>query len=221
MSGKVGRNAATIKNRLAQQQQRRLALLQKQQQQQTAGAAQKAAGSAYNYNVDYNDYDNFMYENLDDESSNPFTALTGDPSASIRRRQLLLAARKRQLLLQQQQQQRQMLMQSRLGGNLGSDEFLERSGYGHTGPVYVQTYSEPECATGLTPFLVLATLAGTAIAAYFIFIRITTGGKKRSLSQAFFGGDPDWETVLQRVIFGNSVLFVCLFAFFERDSLYV
>ena len=196
-----------MKQRQRQQQQKLLKEAQAQAQQ-----AQEATSNSYN--IDYsNDYSDFVYQNLDPNDdvalggsatgSNPTgfsgaaSSTGGAMSAALRQRQRFLARRR---LLRQQ-----MMMQKRLGGENADVIERSRSGYGHSGPVYIQSYDEPSCDTGLNPVLALATLAGAALAAYFIFIKVTGGGRKRSFAETFFGVEnPDWENALQHVIIGKQ-----------------
>lgn len=199
-------NRLAYRRRLALLQQQRLQQLQLQQQQQqqkTAGSKGNGAFSklsaTYASAPEYQDYDysDFLYQNVDEDDTSAGVGTSGavgglssglGVSALALRRQRLLAQRRR-LLLQQQQQ---LLMQRRNGnaedalltGAIDRHSGFGSSGYG-AGPVYVSGGHKSSCGEGLNPVLALATLAGAALAAYFIFTRVTQGNK-RSFANNFF-----------------------------------
>ena len=82
-----------------------------------------------------------------------------------------------------------------LGGGLGAG--IGRTGYGggsgYGGPVsFVSGYGpNTQCEQGINPLLALLTLAGAAVGFYFIYIKLTMSGGRRSLSS---------KTVLEDVL---------------------
>ncbi|TRY80659.1 hypothetical protein TCAL_16766 [Tigriopus californicus] len=83
-------------------------------------------------------------------------------------------------------------------------EAAASSGYGHSGygggGHFVYADEEEECETGLNPFLLAATAAIAAGAAFLIFNQVTTGGKKkRSIADVFSS-----TLELMSKIFGNE-----------------
>ena len=78
-----------------------------------------------------------------------------------------------------------------LGGGIGRTGYGGGSGYG--GPVsFVSGYGpNTQCEQGINPLLALLTLAGAVVGFYFIYIKLTMSGGRRSLSS---------KTVLEDVL---------------------